>query len=58
MSNTLFDYGIDIVSGTRVIDEEALIRLYNGGCKLQADKGIRVVELVTMVKDRSITGRR
>lgn len=58
MSNTLFDYGIDIISGTRVIDEEALIRLIMKGVNFRQIKASGAVELVTMVRDRAITGRR
>ncbi|MDP2917034.1 MAG: DUF364 domain-containing protein [Dehalococcoidia bacterium] len=48
MSPVLFDYGIDAISGTKVIDNEMALRCVSQGATFRQIKGIR---LLTMRKD-------
>ena len=48
LSPVLFDYGIDAVSGTKVIDSETVLRYVSQGATFRQIKGI---ELLTMRKD-------
>lgn len=46
LSPTLFDYGIDAVSGTRVIDPELALRCVSQGATYRQIKGIRKLTMV------------
>ncbi len=48
LSPVLFDYGIDAVSGTKVIDSEAVLRYVSQGATFRQISGL---ELLTMRKD-------
>jgi uncharacterized protein (DUF4213/DUF364 family) len=47
LSPVLFDYGVDVVSGTRVIDTETVLRYASQGATFRQMKGVR---LLTMKK--------
>ena len=47
LSPLLFDYGVDIISGTKVTDEEAVLRCISQGATFQQVEGVR---LLTMSK--------
>jgi hypothetical protein len=47
LSAVLFDYGVDVVSGTRVIDTESVLRSISEGANFRQVKG---VELLTMTR--------
>jgi uncharacterized protein (DUF4213/DUF364 family) len=49
MSRVLFDYGIDAISGTKVVDPELALRCVSEGATYRQIKGIR---RLTMMKDR------
>jgi uncharacterized protein (DUF4213/DUF364 family) len=49
LSSLLFDYGIDAVSGTLVIDPESVLHCVSQGATFRQIKGIR---LLTMMKDK------
>ena len=49
LSPLLFDYGIDAVSGTLVIDPESVLRCVSQGATFRQIKGIR---LLTMMKEK------
>jgi len=56
LSQVLFDYGIDAISGTKVIDPELALHCVSEGATYQQIKGIRQL---TMLKDRNkLLGRR
>jgi uncharacterized protein (DUF4213/DUF364 family) len=50
LSSVLFDYGIDAISGTRVIDPDLVLRCVSEGATYRQIKGIRQL---TMTKDKS-----
>jgi len=50
LSPVWFDYGVDLVSGTRVIDPELLLRLISEGVVFKQIRG-RGVKLLTIQKD-------
>lgn len=49
LSPLLFDYGIDAVSETKVIDPDLALRCVSGGADYLQIKGIRQL---TMIRDR------
>jgi hypothetical protein len=54
LSPVLFDHGVDIISGTKVIDTESVLRCISQGATFQQVKGVR---LLTLVKDKGRVGR-
>jgi uncharacterized protein len=54
MSDVLFDYGIDIVSGSRVIDEKTALRSISEGANFRELKRTGSIRLVNMVKNISL----
>ena len=52
LSEVLFDYGIDFLSGTRVTDTEKVLKSISEGCHFRQLKKRGGVELLTLVKDR------
>ena len=53
LSPVLFDYGVDAISGTRVVDSEAALRCVSQGANFRQIKGVR---LLTMEKQGMIFG--
>lgn len=49
LSPVLFDYGVDILSGTRVMDEAAVLRTVGQGASFRQVKGVK---LLTFVKEK------
>jgi len=49
LSPVLFDYGVDVISGTRVVDAERAIRCISEGAMFKQVEG---VELVNMAKEK------
>jgi uncharacterized protein (DUF4213/DUF364 family) len=47
LSSVLFDHGASIISGTRVIDEEMVLRTVGQGATFQQVQGTRLLTLVT-----------
>ena len=54
LSPVLFDYGVEVVSGTRVVDTELVLRLISQGATFRQVKGPGV-RLLTMVASNSAT---
>jgi uncharacterized protein len=54
LSEVLFDYGIDFLSGTRVIDPEKVLRSISEGCHFRPLKKRGGVELLTLARNRQI----
>jgi uncharacterized protein len=52
LSEVLFDYGIDFLSGTRVADPEKVLKSISEGCHFRQLKKRGGVELLTLAKDR------
>ncbi len=52
LSDVLFEYGIDFLSGTRVIDPERVLRSISEGCHFRQLKKRGGVELLTLAKDQ------
>ncbi|GAJ23050.1 unnamed protein product, partial [marine sediment metagenome] len=50
LSPVWFDYGVDLVSGTRVIDPKLVLRLVSEGIVFKQIQG-RGVKLLTIQKD-------
>lgn len=48
LSPVLFDYGVDILSGTRVVDEGAVLRMVGQGASFRQVQGVR---LLTFTKE-------
>ncbi len=53
LSPLLFDYGVDVISGTKVIDQDLVLRYVSQGATFQQMEGVR---LLTMVKERGEVG--
>jgi uncharacterized protein (DUF4213/DUF364 family) len=51
LSPVLFDYGVDILSGTRVVDETAVLRTVGQGASFRQVHGVK---LLTFVRDKEI----
>jgi uncharacterized protein (DUF4213/DUF364 family) len=51
LSSLLFDYGVDAVSGTRVIDPDLALRCVSQGANFRQIKGVRKL---TMMRDRAL----
>jgi uncharacterized protein (DUF4213/DUF364 family) len=49
LSPVLFDYGVDIVAGTKVVEPDKTISSISQGAMFRQVEGVR---LVTMVKER------
>jgi hypothetical protein len=45
LSPVLFDYGVDMVSGTKVVDVEAVLRCISQGATFKQVKGVRLLTL-------------
>lgn len=45
LSPILFDHGATIVSGTRVVDEEAVLRTVSQGASFQQVKGTKLITI-------------
>jgi uncharacterized protein (DUF4213/DUF364 family) len=41
----LFDYGIDVISGTRVVDPERAVRCVSEGAVFRQVEGVRLVNM-------------
>lgn len=54
LSEVLFDYGIDFLSGTRVVDTETVLKSVSEGCHFRQLKKRGGVELLTLAKDRRV----
>ena len=50
LSPVLFDYGVDVVSGTKVVDVEAVLRCISQGATFKQVKGVR---LLTMTREKT-----
>ena len=46
LSPILFDYGVDILSGTRVVDEAAVLRTVGQGASFRQVEGVRLLTFV------------
>jgi uncharacterized protein (DUF4213/DUF364 family) len=46
LSPILFDYGINIISGTRVIDERAVLRTVGQGASFRQVEGVRLLTFI------------
>jgi len=51
MSRVFFDYGIDIVSGSRVIDEDKALKYISEGANFRQLKQTGCISLISMVKN-------
>jgi uncharacterized protein (DUF4213/DUF364 family) len=51
LSPVLFDYGVDVISGTKVVDAEAVLRCIGQGATFKQVKGVR---LLTMRRKKTI----
>jgi len=51
LSPVLFDYGVDVISGTKVMDVEAVLRCIGQGATFKQVEGVR---LLTMMKERAL----
>jgi len=49
LSPVLFDYGVNIISGARVIDEAAVLRTVGQGASFRQVEGVK---LLTFVKEK------
>ncbi len=49
LSPVLFDYGVDVISGTKVVDVEVVLRCIGQGASFKQVKG---VQLLTMTKEK------
>ncbi len=54
LSPVLFDHGVDIICGTKVIDTKSVLRCISQGATFQQVKEVR---LLTLVKDKGRVGR-
>lgn len=54
LSDVLFEYGIDILSGTRVLDPERVLLSVSEGCHFRQLKKRGGVELLTLARDRGV----
>ena len=52
LSPVLFNYGVDVISGTQVVDAEAVLRYIGLGATFKQVKG-HGVRLLTMVRGRT-----
>ena len=52
MTDVLFDYGINILSGSRVTDTELLLKLVSEGVNYRQIKRSGAVRFVTMTRDK------
>jgi len=43
LSTVLFDHGVDIISGTRVVDEAAVMRTVAQGASFRQVEGVRLL---------------
>jgi uncharacterized protein (DUF4213/DUF364 family) len=50
LSPVLFDYGVDVVSGSKVVDVEAVLRYISQGASFKQVKGVR---LLSMTKEKT-----
>ncbi len=46
LSPVLFDYGIDMISGTRVVDEAAVLRTVGQGASFREVQGVKLLTLI------------
>ncbi len=46
LSPALFDYGVDILSGARVVDEAAVLRTVGQGASFRQVEGVRLLTFV------------
>lgn len=46
LSPILFDYGVDILSGVRVVDEQAVLRTVGQGASFQQVEGVKLITVV------------
>jgi uncharacterized protein len=52
LSPVLFDYGVTILSGARVVDEEAACQTISQGATFQQVEGVRLLSLMNKKEDR------
>ena len=52
LSPLLFDYGVDILSGTRVIDEAAVLRTVSQGASFRQVEGVKLLTLTSPQKEK------
>ena len=45
MTNILFDFGLDLLAGTRILDYKTLIRLVMQGATYKQVKGVEVIAM-------------
>lgn len=50
LSPILFDYGIDVICGVKIIDSEKVIRLISEGATFKEVTGVKLLTLTKMVK--------
>ncbi len=55
MAEVLFDYGIDIISGSMVTDEQSILKYISEGANFRQLKRTGCVKLVTMTKTGTMT---
>lgn len=53
MSPVLFDYGIDIISGSKIVDEEKTLRYISEGVNFRQLKRTGAIKLLTMINNAS-----
>jgi len=46
LSPILFDYGVDVVSGTKVVDPEIVLRCVSEGANYRQIKGVRRLTMI------------
>jgi uncharacterized protein (DUF4213/DUF364 family) len=52
LSPVLFDYGVDILSGTRVLDEAAVLRTVGQGSSFRQVEGVKLVSFIREKRSR------
>jgi hypothetical protein len=45
MSEVLFDYGIDVISGVKVLDTEMVLRCISEGATFRQVQGVRLLSM-------------
>ena len=55
LSSVLFDYGVDVVSGTKVVDAEAVLRYIGQGATFKQVKGARLLTMTAEAANKEKT---
>jgi len=51
LSPLLFEYGVNIISGTRVVDESAVLRTVGQGASFRQVEGVRLLNFINRLED-------